>query len=70
LEARRQDVLFLFALAEAIAQTELAIAVVASFLGRTGAEIGRRRFLDRRGGTESDNGAVAEAGAFTEGCWC
>jgi hypothetical protein len=70
LEARRQDVLFLFALAEAIAQAELAVAVVAGFLGRAGAEIGRRGLLDRRGGIEGDNGAVAEAGAFTEGRWC
>jgi hypothetical protein len=41
LEARRQHVLFLFALAEAIAQAELAIAVVAGFLGSARAEIGR-----------------------------
>jgi hypothetical protein len=69
LKTCRQDILLLLALAEAVAQTELAVAVVASLLGSTGTEVRTRGFLDRRGGVEGDNGAVAETGAFAEGCW-
>jgi hypothetical protein len=69
LKACRQDILLLLALAEAVAQTKLAVAVVASLLGSTGTEVRIRRFLDRRGGIEGDNSAVAETGAFAEGCW-
>jgi hypothetical protein len=60
LEARRQDLLLLLAFAEAVAQAEGAVAVVAGLAGGGG---GLR-------GIEGDDGGVAEAGAFAEGCWC
>lgn len=46
----------------------MAIAVVASLLRSAGPEIGGGGFLDG-GGVKGDDCAVAETGAFTEGCW-
>jgi hypothetical protein len=70
LEARCEDIFLLLALAEAIAQTELAVTVVACFIFSSGTQIGGGRLLDGGGGVESDDGGVAETGAFAEGCWC
>lgn len=69
LEARCEDVLLLFALTEAVAQTELAIAVVTRLFACARAQF-KIRFRGCAGGLESDNGAVAEACAFAEGRWC
>ena len=69
LEASREDVLLLFALAEAVAQAELAVAVIARLLACAGAQF-EVRLGGRPGAVESDNGTVTEACAFAEGCRC
>jgi hypothetical protein len=68
LEARRQDILLLLALAKAVAQAELAVAVVTCLFRGAGAQVGCGRLLGG-GGVKGDDGAVAKTGAFAEGCW-
>jgi len=70
LKACCKHILLLFTGAKAVAKTELPIAVVACFLRRAGLEeIGGRGLLGSGGWIEGDDGAVAEAGTFTEGGW-
>lgn len=69
LEARGEHILLLLALAETVAQTELAVTVAACLLRNALAEIGSGGLLGG-GGVEGDDGRVAETGAFAEGCWC
>jgi hypothetical protein len=70
LETRREYFLFLLALAEAVAEAELTVAVITGFLGSAETQVGGRRFLYRRGCIEGNNGAITETGAFAEGCRC
>ena len=66
LETAGQDLVLLLAFAEAVAQAELAIAVIARLFAGSRAqfEVG---FGGGRGSVKRNNGAVAEAGAFAEG---